>query len=436
MGCGSCGSGDCGSTGCGRNGGCATGGCNKLNTYDWLGNMLSPDLTEADNVYEVRFKNTRKGFYRNVHGLRLYLGDKVVVESDRGYDIGTLSLGGVVARLQMKKKHVGQSPAELPRIYRKANERDLEQYQEVRERDDSTRIQARTIIEDLNLDMKLSDVEFQGDNSKAIFYYIADHRVDFRELIKVLAREFRIRVEMKQIGLRHEAGLVGGIGSCGRELCCSTWLTDFKTVSTTAARYQNLSLNPMKISGLCGRLKCCLNYELDAYMDALNDFPDIHEIPTKKGKARLQKTDIFKRKMWFSYENESTWYPLMVADVKRLLAQVQKGDIPDSLGRSVVLEKGPSGGEVSLDFVDVVGKTFPKEQKRSKRNKGSNRKKKSGRPRNSTNSPKGKSNAPQGANKPSSGGSKGNNRSGGGRKKKNNRSNSSNQNKSSNQKKK
>ena len=396
MGCGSCGSGGCGSTGCGRNGGCATGGCNKLNTYDWLGNMLSPDLTEADNVYEVRFKNTRKGFYRNVHGLRLYLGDRVVVESDRGYDIGTLSLGGVVARLQMKKKHVGQSPVELPRIFRKANDRDLEQYEAVRERDDSTRIQARTIIEELGLDMKLSDVEFQGDNSKAIFYYIADHRVDFRELIKVLAREFRIRVEMKQIGLRHEAGLVGGIGSCGRELCCSTWLTDFKTVSTTAARYQNLSLNPMKISGLCGRLKCCLNYELDVYLDALSDFPDIQEIPTKKGKARLQKTDIFKRKMWFSYEKETTWYPLMVSDVKRLLAQVKQGNIPDSLGRSIIIEKEVAAQDTSLDFVDVVGNTFPKEQRKNKQGKNSNRKKKSGRNRNPSNSSKGRPQNQQG----------------------------------------
>ena len=388
MGCGSCGSGGCGSTGCGRNGGCATGGCNKLNTYDWLGNMLSPDLTEADNVYEVRFKNTRKGFYRNVHGLRLYLGDKVVVESDRGYDIGTLSLGGVVARLQMRKKNFGKSPADLPRIFRKANERDLEQFEEVRKRDNETRIRSRVIIEDLGLNMKLSDVEFQGDNSKAIFYYIADHRVDFRELIKVLAREFRIRVEMKQIGLRHEAGLVGGIGSCGRELCCSTWLTDFKTVSTNAARYQNLSLNPMKISGLCGRLKCCLNFELDAYMDALDDFPDVDVIPTKRGKARLQKTDIFKRKMWFSYENESTWYPLLVEDVKGLLEKVKKGTIPESLGRSVIIEAPVESKEASLDFVDVVGKTFPKEKDRRNqgRRKGNKRKKNSGKPRNSNSS--------------------------------------------------
>jgi len=371
MGCGSCGSGGCSSTGCGRNGGCATGGCNKLNSFDWLGNMLAPDQTEADNVYEVRFKNTRKGFYRNVHGLRLYIGDAVVVESDRGYDIGTLSLGGIVARLQMKKKHFDKNIEELPRIYRKANERDLEQWELVRERDTETRIRAREIIDDLGLDMKLSDVEFQGDNAKAIFYYIADHRVDFRELIKILAREFRIRVEMKQIGLRHEAGLVGGIGSCGRELCCSTWLTEFKTVSTSAARYQNLSLNPMKISGLCGRLKCCLNYELDSYLDALKDFPEVTQVTTTKGVARLQKTDIFKRKMWFCYENESTWYPLNVDEVKTLIAQNEAGKTPEMLKKVAITEETNLVERDNLDFVDVVGKEVPKNdpQRKSKKKK-------------------------------------------------------------------
>ncbi len=359
MGCGSCGSGGCSSTGCGRNGGCATGGCNKLNTFDWLGNMLAPDQTEADNVYEVRFKNTRKGFYRNVHGLRLFIGDAVVVESDRGYDVGTLSLGGIVARLQMKKKHFDKDIVDLPRIYRKANERDLEQWETVRNREIETRIRAREIIDDLGLDMKLSDVEFQGDNAKAIFYYIADHRVDFRELIKILAREFRIRVEMKQIGLRHEAGLVGGIGSCGRELCCSTWLTEFKTVSTSAARYQNLSLNPMKISGLCGRLKCCLNFELDSYLDALQDFPEVSQLTTHRGVARLQKTDIFKKRMWFCYDNESIWHPLDVEEVKRIVEQNKAGKTPEML-KTVVIEDNPvTTKDKDFDFVDVVGKNVP-----------------------------------------------------------------------------
>jgi len=383
MSCGSCGSGGCGSGGCGRSGGCATGGCNKLNTYDWLNNMLTPGQTEVDNIYEVRFKNTRKGFYRNVNGLRLYLGDQIVVESDRGYDVGTLSLGGVMAELQMKKKGYRKSLQDVPRIYRKANEKDIELLQEVRSREQETLVRTREIVLDLNLDMKISDIEYQGDNAKAIFYYIADHRVDFRELIKVLAREFRVRVEMKQIGLRHEAGLVGGIGSCGRELCCSTWLTEFKTVSTSAARYQNLSLNPMKISGLCGRLKCCLNFELDSYLDALVDFPKVEMIETAKGKAFLQKSDIFKRKMWFSYINESSWYPLDVEQVKEIAEANQRGEKPD-----VVFETAPASrtlgedglgsafDDVNLDFVDVVGTDIPKEEPRNRRgnrNRGKNR---------------------------------------------------------------
>lgn len=392
MGCGSCGSGGCASNGCGRNGGCATGGCNKLNTFDWLGNMLSPDQTEADNVYEVRFKNTRKAFYRNIHGLRLNIGDVVVVESDRGYDVGTLSLGGIMAQLQMRKKTAQPSnkEKELPRIYRKASEKDLELLEMVRGRETETRLKAREIIGELKLDMKLTDVEFQGDNTKAIFYYIADHRVDFRELIKKLAQAFRIRVEMKQIGLRHEAALVGGIGSCGRELCCSTWLTDFKTVSTSAARYQNLSLNPMKISGLCGRLKCCLNYELETYLDAIGDFPQVNALETQKGTATLQKTDIFKRKMWFSYYGETTWYPVMVDEVKKVVAMNKRGEKPESLGVVKAAPAASSGSKVpaNLDFVDVVGTHLPPKEQRSKQKRGK-------RKPNKRNKPSGNQNGPQ-----------------------------------------
>ncbi len=380
MGCSTCGTGGCSSEGCGQKGGCATGGCNKLNTYDWLGNMLSPDQSEVDNVYEVRFKNTRKGFYRNVNGLRLYIGDKVVVESDRGYDVGTLSLGGVMAELQMKKKGVKKDIKDIPRIYRKANEADIEQLQAVREREPETLVKSREIIEELSLDMKLSEVEFQGDNCKAIFYYIADHRVDFRQLIKVLAREFRIRVEMKQIGLRHEAGLVGGIGSCGRELCCSTWLTEFKTVSTSAARYQNLSLNPMKISGMCGRLKCCLNYELETYLDALIDFPEVTHIITSKGRARLEKTDIFKRTMWFCYEKESTWYPFTIEKVKEIIIANEKGEKPDIVMRGIIGIADDDGEGSSEDFemVDFVGAADLLEERKSEednRNRSGNRNK-------------------------------------------------------------
>lgn len=371
MGCGTCGSGGCSTSGCGQKGGCATGGCNKLNTYDWLNNMLSPEKSEADNIYEVRFKNTRKGFYRNVNALRLYIGDTVVVESERGYDVGVLSLGGIMAELQMRRKGGSKVFKEIPRIYRKANEGDVEQLKMVREREQPTLVRTREIILEQKLDMKLSDVEYQGDNAKAIFYYIADHRVDFRELIKVLAREFRIRVEMKQIGLRHEAGLVGGIGSCGRELCCSTWLTDFKTVSTSAARYQNLSLNPMKISGLCGRLKCCLNFELDAYMDALEGFPNVEMIDTQKGRAFLQKTDIFKGKMWFSYPNETTWYPMTVTEVKEIVAMNIKGKKPEALATiSQAIETGPE-----FDFVDVVGTELPAREQQEKKSNSRNKKK-------------------------------------------------------------
>ena len=273
MGCGSCGTGGCGTkssggtatAGCGSKG-CATGGCNKLNAYDWLGNMVPPHIKETDNIYEIRFKNTRKAFFKNVYNVNVMTGDMVAVESDRGFDVGQISLGGVLARLQMKKKGVKDKPDQIKKIYRRATNEDLDKLKQARSREQHVLERTRLIIKDLRLDMKCSDVEFQGDNTKAIFYYIADNRVDFRNLIKVLATEFHIRVEMKQIGLRHESGLVGAIGSCGRELCCSTWLTEFRNVSTSAARYQNLSLNPMKISGQCGRLKCCLNYELESYI--------------------------------------------------------------------------------------------------------------------------------------------------------------------------
>jgi cell fate regulator YaaT (PSP1 superfamily) len=299
----------------------------------------------------------------------------------------------------MKKKGYRKPLKEIPRIYRKANEKDIELLQEVREREPATLSRTREIIQDLTLDMKLSDVEFQGDNAKAIFYYIADHRVDFRELIKILAREFRIRVEMKQIGLRHEAGLVGGIGSCGRELCCSTWLTEFKTVSTSAARYQNLSLNPMKISGLCGRLKCCLNYELESYLDALEDFPQVDMLETTKGRAFLQKTDIFKRTMWFSYQNESTWHPVDVEEVKRIAAANRKGEKPEVfLGGNTgqdTDDNGNQNAQEDLDFVDVVGTNVPApERKRggksSSRRRGGKGRNQRGRNRETNQAPQGK----------------------------------------------
>lgn len=339
--------------------------------------MQQPTRLEQENIYEIRFKNTRKGFFRNANGLSLITGDFVAVESDRGFDVGQVSLGGVLAQLQMKKKRVNPESDKIRKIYRRATKDDLEKLKKARAREQETLVRTRTIVSELRLDMKASDVEYQGDNTKAIFYYIADNRVDFRELIKRLANEFRIRVEMKQIGLRHESGLVGGIGSCGRELCCSTWLTDFKTVSTAAARYQNLSLNPMKISGQCGRLKCCLNFELETYMDALRDIPKADKIETDIGVAYLQKTDIFKRIMWFCYRDETTWIPLPVDKVNEMVAMNEEGKKPPSLHLVVASE-----AEVLVDFVDVVGqstlrddpKRRSKKKKRKPRNQAQNQK--------------------------------------------------------------
>lgn len=332
MGCGSCGTGGCGSTkatGCNNNGGCSTGGCNRLNTYDWLSDILVDTLTY--NVVEIRFKGGRKEFFRNDNKLNLTIGDPVIVDAAQGYHLGFVSLTGELVRLQMKKKEVADNE-EVRKIQRFAIQKDFDKYELAKSREMSTLSRSRQIIQDLKLDMKLSDVEFQADNTKATFYYSAEERVDFRELIKLLADEFKIRVEMRQISLRQEAGRLGGIGVCGRELCCSSWLTSFKNVATSAARYQNLSINPQKLSGQCGRLKCCLNYELDTYMDALKDIPEVEKpIKTAKGDARLQKTDIFKRIMWFGFDSDENWIPVPVDRVIKLLKMNEEGVIPEQL---------------------------------------------------------------------------------------------------------
>lgn len=333
MACTSCSSGSClagKSTGGCRN--CGNGGCNKMNSYDWLAYMDLPADSDF-NVVEVRFKNGHKAFYRNVHHLDLLTGDPVVVQATSGYHIGRVALQGELVRLQMIKKKVEEN-TELPIILRLPTERDLNKWKEAQAREMPTLFRTRQIIEEMGLEMKLSDVEFQADNTKATFYYSAEGRVDFRELIKVLAAEFKIRVEMRQISLREEAGRLGGIGVCGRELCCSTWLSEFKSVNTTAARYQNLSLNPAKLSGQCSRLKCCLNYELETYMEALKDFPTI-EMPlrTQQGLVELKKTDIFRKIMWFGYENDSNWYPLSIEKVKELITLNEKGEYPETLAQ-------------------------------------------------------------------------------------------------------
>jgi cell fate regulator YaaT (PSP1 superfamily) len=366
--------------GCNNNGSCGTGGCNKLNVFDWLANMELPGGQAAFDIVEIRFKNSRKDFYRNVNNLPLMVGDVVAVEASPGHDMGVVSISGELVRLQMKKKGVLTTSEDIKKVYRKAKPTDIEKWQEAQGLEQATMYRARTIAIKLNLQMKISDVEYQGDKTKAIFYYTADDRVDFRELIKVLADEFKVRIEMRQIGARQEAGRLGGIGSCGRELCCSTWLTDFRSVSTSAARYQQLSLNPMKLAGQCGKLKCCLNYELDSYLDALKDFPEVNNVKleTEKGRAFHQKTDIFKRTMFFSYTNEpDNFIPLSVDRVKEVIEMNKTGIKPADLDIKTtikVVEKKP-------DYENVVGQDsltrFDKTKKPKHKN---NNKKRTGGP--------------------------------------------------------
>jgi cell fate regulator YaaT (PSP1 superfamily) len=371
MGCASCGTEKKGTVaGCKNNGACQTGGCNKMNVFDWLSNMEMPNQ-DAFNIVEVRFKNGRKDFYRNIDKLDLTTGDAVIVEIPNGHHLGHVSMQGELVRLQMQKKKV-LNDNEIKKIYRLAHQKDLEKFEEVKKRELPTLYRTREIIRELKLQMKLSDIEYQADNTKATFYYSADDRVDFRELIKILAGEFKIRVEMRQISLRQEAGRLGGIGVCGRELCCSTWLTDFKNVATSAARYQNLSLNPSKLSGQCGRLKCCLNYELETYMEALEDIPKV-EAPllTEQGEAKLQKTDIFRKIMWFGYSEENTWYPLNVARVNEILELNRAGKKPASLDVDIAQEKAPV--QVLNSDLERMDKKFQGKNKNRKKKKRRNK---------------------------------------------------------------
>lgn len=344
----------CGSGGC-STGGCSTGGCNKLNTYDWLAQMDMPAYMKPFNIVEVRFKGTRKEFYKNTGHLDITNGELVVVEGENGgYDIGKVSLKGELVKLQLKKSGVPDyETREFPKIIRKANDADQARYKENIELEVPTMYKARSIAMELGLQMKLSDVEYRGDRRKATYYYTADERVDFRELIKRLADAFKVRIEMRQIGYRQEAGRLGAIGSCGRELCCSTWLTDFKVVHTNAARYQNLSLNPLKLSGQCGKLKCCLNYELDAYLEAWKEFPENENLVIEfaGGAYRHVKTDILKRIMWFAPMQEfgGEWLSLKVNQVKEYIQQNKEGVRPD-----LVMPK-KEVAEVELDFQNDMG---------------------------------------------------------------------------------
>jgi len=352
MGCGSCGTKP---NGCKSNGGCSTGSCNRLNAYDWLYNMPVADIDSSCKVVEVSFNNgSRKDFFRNVTLQHYEKGDLISVEGVSGFDVGEISLTGEIVRLQMKKRNIKEDNPEMKKVLRRASDRDIEVWKQNKTREPEAIIRSRAIARQLKLDMKISEVEMQADGRKATFFYIADGRVDFRELIKVYAGEFKLKVEMRQIGARQESAKVGGIGSCGRELCCATWLTDFKSVNTAAARYQNLSINQTKLSGQCGRLKCCLNYELDTYLDALQHFPDnCDTLQVTKGVANLIKKDIFKNLMWYMLPDSSKQYPLTIERVKKIKSLNEQGVIPEELEAVELTSSKPK--EVEPEFVDVVG---------------------------------------------------------------------------------
>ncbi|KSA12744.1 PSP1 domain-containing protein [Maribacter dokdonensis] len=385
MGCSSCSTGKDGQPkGCKNNGTCGTDGCNKLTVFDWLSNMSLPNGERPFDFVEVRFKNSRKEFFRNTENLSLSIGDIVATQAQSGHDIGMVTLTGELVRVQMKRKKESFKEEEAPKIYRKASQKDIDIWQKCRDREEEIKKRAREIAIILKLQMKISDVEFQGDGSKATFYYTADERVDFRQLIKDMAKAFGIRIEMRQIGYRQEAQRLGGIGSCGRELCCSTWLTDFRSVSTSAARYQQLSLNPQKLAGQCGKLKCCLNYELDVYLDALKDFPSQDtKLFTEKGLAFCQKTDIFKEMLWFSYKDDpGNWHVLSKDQVNEILQKNKKKEKVASLemyAMEIVVEE-------KVVFENVVGQDsltrFDKPKGGGNRNKNRNKNKNRNRNKN------------------------------------------------------
>ncbi len=366
MGCGNCGTGK--PNGCKSNGGCNTGSCNRMNVHDWLWNLPISDADSACKVVEVSFnQGSRKDYYRNASLQYFEKGDMVTVEGANGFDVGEVSLTGELVRLQLKKKNISEFAIDMKKILRLSNEKDLELFEKNKAREKEALMKSRIIARNLNLDMKLIEVEIQADGKKGTFFYTADDRVDFRELIKQYAGEFRLKIEMRQVGIRQGAAKVGGIGSCGRELCCATWLTDFKSVTTTAARYQNLSINQTKLSGQCGRLKCCLNYELDTYLDALQYFPENADtLETSKGLAVLIKKDIFKNLMWYILQGGSMHYPLTIRRVKEIKQLNAKGVKPDDL-QPVELA---ASKETEHSFVDVVGHlTIGNLEKTSQRNR-------------------------------------------------------------------
>lgn len=371
MACGSCSGGSCSTTKGSSKGGCSgcSGSYNVLSSTDWLGDIFDWVNEPYRNLVEVRFKAGRKDFFLNKTQKRLYTGDGIIVDTGAGFHLGFVSLQGEMAHLQLRKKAPKQLLDDLKPIVRLATEKDFERYEETRNRELPTLYRTRQLIAEMKLPMKLSDVEFQADSTKATFFYSSEERVDFRELIKILGSEFKVRIEMRQISLRQEAGRLGGIGTCGRELCCSTWLTDFKGVATSAARYQNLSLNPTKLSGQCGRLKCCLNYELDTYLQELKDIPKVErDLQTLKGNARLQKTDIFRKLMWFAYGgDDSNWYKLDIERVNFILDQNKKGLKPAALTQDEEDLLAASESDVKNEDLIALDKKFSKKKKKKKK---------------------------------------------------------------------
>ncbi len=376
MGCSTCSTAKNGEvTGCQNKGGCSSGGCNRMNVYDWFTD-IPISFNENFNIVEVSFKNgARKGFYRNSGNLELHKGQQVVVEAAQGYDVGEISLQGELVKLQMKKRKITERDDTIRNVVRTANEQDCNTIIDIRAKEPETMVRARAIARSMNLEMKIGDIEFQGDNKKVTIFYTADDRVDFRELVKIYAKEFKVKIEMRQIGARQEAGRIGGIGTCGRELCCSTWLNDFKSVTTQTVRYQNLAINTDKLSGQCGRLKCCLNYELDTYNDALRGFPKhADKIDTEEGLAFLKKTEILKKQMWYEYENRrGNFIKLDIKDVKELLFMNKSGKKPKSLDDFAIIE------DVQVDeskHEDLVGQvtiaTLEEKERKKRRNKNKN----------------------------------------------------------------
>lgn len=371
MGCGNCGSSKNGGipAGCKDNGACRSGGCNRLNVHDWLSLIPVADFSKPYPFIEISFNHgSRKEYFKASNPLLYEKGDFITLDSTIGYDIGVVSVTGELVKLQMKKKGVNEKSEDIRKVLHKSTEEEIAKMEEVKKNQKDFLIRSRVIARNLKLEMKIAEVEIQADGKKATFFYTAEDRVDFRELIKQYATDFKLKIEMRQIGIRQEAAKVGGIGSCGRELCCSTWLNDFKSVSTTAARYQNLSINQTKLSGQCGRLKCCLNYELDTYMDALRVFPEhADKIKTKQGVAFLQKRDIFKNLMWYSFDKSNTLYPLTIERVNEIIELNKKGVFPEEL-QAIEVTKKASVAE-KTDFVDVVGQFSLKGLERASKKK-------------------------------------------------------------------